>query len=93
MSKCADLSANVLRMNVHVVRDEHPDLYDELKKFGKGTKRIQRLKTLASERLLLAGGVRFVEAGQRDGASPDAAYLAGEDEIAAAHELCLPPLR
>lgn len=93
MNKRADRNANVLRMNVQVVRGEHPDLYDELKKFGKGIKRIQRLKTLASERLLLTGGVSIVGAGQREAASPDAAYLPGEDEIAAVHELCLPLLK
>ncbi|WP_136418268.1 hypothetical protein [Herbaspirillum sp. ST 5-3] len=93
MSERTDRHTHVLRMNVQVAREEHPDLYDELKKFGKGIKRIQRLKTLASERLLLAGSVRFVEAGRREAASPHTAYLAGEDEIAAVHELCLPPLK
>jgi hypothetical protein len=46
---------NVMRLNVYIVRDEYPELFDELKKFNKGIKRIQRLKTIANERLILAG--------------------------------------
>lgn len=94
MSNGNDGNDNVMRMNVHVVREEHPDLFEELKKFGKGIKRIQRLKTLASERLLLTGRTVAATAEVRsDAATPSQRAAVEEDEMAAVHELCLPPLK
>ncbi|HEY8102693.1 MAG TPA: hypothetical protein VIF82_18290 [Burkholderiaceae bacterium] len=85
---------NRLRLNVSVARDEHPDLFDELKKFSSGHKRVQRIKTLASERLLLAGRILSAPISVRqDAAQASDIPQVQEDELAAAHELCLPPIK
>ncbi len=85
---------NVLRMNVRLDREEYPELFNELKKISKGMKRTQRLKRLASERLLLAGRVR----GPHISDTPpipqkESALAAREEDVAAAHELFLPPIK
>lgn len=85
---------NVLRMNVRLDRDEYPELFNELKKVSKGMKRTQRLKMLASERLLLAGrvgspGISASTPISRVGSAP----AVREDDLAAAHELFLPPIK
>jgi hypothetical protein len=36
-----------LRINFELDRDDNPPLYDELVKFAKGAKRVNRLRTLA----------------------------------------------
>ena len=41
----------VMRMNFELERDDNPPLFDELMKFPKGTKRLNRLRTLAHEGL------------------------------------------
>ena len=41
----------VMRMLFELVRDDNPPLFDELMKFPKGTKRLNRLRTLAHEGL------------------------------------------
>lgn len=41
-----------IRMVFEMARDEHPRLYDDLIRFPKGTKRINRLRTLAHDGLL-----------------------------------------
>lgn len=82
---------DVLRMNVRLSRAEHPDLYDELIQVDKGLRRIQRLKNLASERLLLAR-CATVPLPRAAGPLP-AAPLAPAEDVAAAHELFLPPAK
>ena len=42
---------HVMRMNFELERDDNPPLFDELMKFPKGTKRLNRLRTLAHEGL------------------------------------------
>lgn len=42
-----------IRMVFEISREEHPRLYDDLIRFPKGTKRINRLRTLAHDGLLL----------------------------------------
>jgi hypothetical protein len=42
---------HVMRMSFELVRDDNPPLFDELMKFPKGTKRLNRLRTLAHEGL------------------------------------------
>src|SRR5437879_5602143 len=42
---------HVMRMRFELVRDDNPPLFDELMKFPKGTKRLNRLRTLAHEGL------------------------------------------
>ena len=41
----------VMRMRFELERDDNPPLFDELTKFPKGTKRLNRLRTLAHEGL------------------------------------------
>ena len=42
---------HVMRMRFDLERDDNPPLFDELMKFPKGTKRLNRLRTLAHEGL------------------------------------------
>ena len=42
---------HVMRMHFELERDDNPPLFDELMKFPKGTKRLNRLRTLAHEGL------------------------------------------
>lgn len=46
-----------IRMVFELIREEHPRLYDDLIRFPKGTKRINRLRTLAHDGLLVQIGV------------------------------------
>ena len=41
----------MMRMRFELARDDNPPLFDELMKFPKGTKRLNRLRTLAHEGL------------------------------------------
>ena len=59
-----------LRMLFEIARDDNPRLYDDLMRFNKGPKRVNRLRFLAYEGLLLQYGlgqgadrVRAVEQG------------------------------
>jgi hypothetical protein len=47
----AATSLHVMRMRFELERDDNPPLFDELMKFPKGTKRLNRLRTLAHEGL------------------------------------------
>lgn len=47
---------SVMRMRFELERDDNPPLFDELMKFTKGTKRLNRLRTLAHEGLLAQRG-------------------------------------
>jgi len=42
---------HMMRMRFELSRDDKPPLFDELMKFAKGTKRLNRLRTLAHEGL------------------------------------------
>lgn len=46
----------VIRMRFELERDDNPPLFDELMKFAKGTKRLNRLRTLAHEGLVVQRG-------------------------------------
>ena len=46
----------LMRMRFELERDDNPPLFDELMKFTKGTKRLNRLRTLAHEGLLAQRG-------------------------------------
>jgi len=46
-----------IRMVFELAREEHPRLYDDLIRFPKGTKRINRLRTLAHDGMLAQAGV------------------------------------
>lgn len=45
-----------IRMVFELAREEHPRLYDDLIRFPKGTKRINRLRTLAHDGVLVQLG-------------------------------------
>lgn len=45
-----------IRMVFEMTREEHPRLYDDLIRFPKGTKRVNRLRTLAHDGLLFQSG-------------------------------------
>lgn len=47
----ANSSEPVMRMRFELERNDNPPLFDELMKFPKGTKRLNRLRTLAHEGL------------------------------------------
>ena len=49
--RAADRHEDVMRMRFELERDDNPPLFDELMKFPKGTKRLNRLRTLAHEGL------------------------------------------
>jgi hypothetical protein len=49
--RTADRHEDVMRMRFELERDDNPPLFDELMKFPKGTKRLNRLRTLAHEGL------------------------------------------
>jgi hypothetical protein len=51
-----------IRLVFELTRADHPRLYDDLIRFPKGTKRINRLRVLAYDGLLVQGG-QFVAAG------------------------------
>lgn len=54
-----------IRMVFEMTREEHPRLFDDLIRFPKGTKRINRLRTLAHDGLLLElGMVRYISQGE-----------------------------
>lgn len=57
----------VIRMRFELERDDNPPLFDELMKFGKGTKRLNRLRTLAHEGLVAQRGCVLPSAGTTHG--------------------------
>ena len=52
-----------IRLVFELTRADHPRLFDDLIRFPKGTKRINRLRVLAYDGLLVQGG-QFVASGQ-----------------------------
>lgn len=54
----ADVSKDAapIRLVFELARDDHPRLYDDLIRFPKGTKRINRLRVLAYDGLLIQLG-------------------------------------
>lgn len=63
MSADAKVPGVPIRLVFELTRADHPRLYDDLIRFPKGTKRINRLRVLAYDGLLVQGG-QFVAAGQ-----------------------------
>lgn len=89
-----DGKCDAMRMNVYLTRDEYPELFDELKKFSKGIKRVQRLKTIANERLILAGRMLpLKESTEADTAATRKRASGQEDEMAAAREAFGPSIK
>jgi hypothetical protein len=46
-----------MRMRFELERDDNPPLFDELMKFPKGTKRLNRLRTLAQKDCIRSGWI------------------------------------
>lgn len=68
-----------IRMIFEMSREEHPQLYDDLIRFPKGTKRINRLRTLAPDGLLFQSGVlgRVMDELDGVGKRPEGKVLSG----------------
>lgn len=89
-----DGNCEVMRLNVYLTRNEYPELFEELKKFSKGIKRVQRLKTIANERLILAGRMLpLKERTEVDAAISRKRAPGEEDEMAAAREAFGPSIK
>lgn len=56
MTTDASKDAVPIRLVFELTRADHPRLYDDLIRFPKGTKRINRLRVLAYDGLLAQGG-------------------------------------
>ena len=52
MTQHADTDQEPVRLLFEMTRDDNPRLYDDLIRFNKGTKRVNRLRFLAHEGLL-----------------------------------------
>ncbi len=56
MNANAKVSGEPIRLVFELARADHPRLYDDLIQFPKGTKRINRLRVLAYDGLLIQSG-------------------------------------
>lgn len=63
MSADPKVPGEPIRLVFELTHADHPRLYDDLIRFPKGTKRINRLRVLAYDGLLVQSG-QFVAAGQ-----------------------------
>ena len=57
MTQTATADDMPVRLLFEMTRDDNPRLYDDLIRFNKGTKRVNRLRFLAHEGLLAQNGV------------------------------------
>ena len=57
MTQTATTGDAAVRLLFEMTRDDNPRLYDDLIRFNKGTKRVNRLRFLAHEGLLAQNGV------------------------------------
>lgn len=64
MSSDAKTDEGPIRLVFELTRADHPRLYDDLIRFPKGTKRINRLRVLAHDGLLVQGGYMVPAGGQ-----------------------------
>jgi len=53
MSRKKATTTEIIRLLFELERDDNPRLYDDLIRFNKGTKRVNRLRTLAQDGLLV----------------------------------------
>jgi len=68
-----------IRLVFKLERAEHPRLYDELIRFHKGVKRVNRLRVLAYDGLLAQHGLIANEPGSAGRSSPDNAQQGSPD--------------
>ena len=83
MNDTASMSLEPIRLLFELERADNPRLYDDLIRFKKGTKRVNRLRTLAQEGLLAqewsVGFVRSAsQGGARDGSRNSDAEITNE---------------
>ena len=73
-------AAEHIRLEFELTRADHPRLFDDLIRFQKGTKRINRLRVLAHDGLFVQGA-RFltVFAGAEEAGSASGAQAGGGD--------------
>ncbi|MDO8459158.1 MAG: hypothetical protein Q7T07_19830 [Burkholderiaceae bacterium] len=86
MTQKADLNTEPVRLLFEMTREDNPRLYDDLIRFNKGTKRVNRLRFLAHEGLLAQNWMLVPAAGglsQSPGAAQPASMIV--NPIAAGH--------
>jgi hypothetical protein len=90
MNADAKAPGEPIRLVFELGRADHPRLYDDLIRFPKGTKRINRLRVLAYDGLLVQGG-QFVAAGAH---GPSSQGQSGADDAngAMTNDLFVPSL-
>lgn len=64
MTRPADSSSASVRLLFEMARDDNPRLYDDLMRFNKGPKRVNRLRFLAYEGLLVQLGLGVARASE-----------------------------
>src|SRR2546427_12248645 len=76
---------SIMRMSFELERADNPPLFDELVKFPKGTKRLNRLRLLAHEGLMSQRAWTPSSATREQGTSSQSAEVdSGSDQIAMA---------
>lgn len=85
----ATQSIPVMRMLFVLSRADNPLLYDELAKFAKGAKRLNRLRTLAHQGLVLQA--QLMRAPLQDDADADKVSPVNASEASAAQAFFRPP--
>jgi hypothetical protein len=63
MTQKTDSGSDPVRLLFEMTREDNPRLYDDLIRFNKGTKRVNRLRFLAHEGLLAQHWIRAPAAG------------------------------
>ncbi len=86
MNSSSVKASKPIRLVFQLAHADHPRLYDDLIRFQQGTKRVNRLRLLAYDRLLAQNGV-FVAGGQVVSANG-----AQEGSSAVTNDLFGPPL-
>lgn len=81
---------NPIRLVFELARADHPRLYDDLIQFHKGTKRVNRLRLLAYDGLLVQNGL-FV-GGNHAPSRPTLANGAQDGSGAVTNDLFAPPI-
>ena len=86
MTQTTTTAGTPVRLLFEMTRDDNPRLYDDLIRFNKGTKRVNRLRFLAHEGLLAQNGVPAPAASPgRVSLQATAAAAAGADPAVAHH--------
>ena len=85
--------SSTMRISFVLAREDNPRLYDELIQFPKGQRRVNRLRTIAYDGLLMHLAPNRSEPGATEGASQSTAHFAKHtDREQAAIEVFSDPL-